>query len=128
MATETKSNALKKLVQTQLKTVMSNVYFELAPDSAMFPHCVFNFQNINLGDLSRDDVILEVDIYDRKNSTQNIDSYADSVEALFNASNLPQTTILPTFFRDGRMTIVDSTDKKIRRRKLRFIVQNYERS
>lgn len=123
-----KTNALKKLVQTKLKTVMTNVFFEISPDDAMFPHAVFSFQNINLGDLSRDDVLLNVDIYDKGSSTANIDEYADRVEALFNASNLPQATILPTFYKDSRMTVVDTTDKTIRRRNLRFSIQNYERS
>ena len=55
----TKTNDLKKLIQTKLKTLSSNVYFEIADDTAMYPHIVFSFRTINLDDISRQDYILD---------------------------------------------------------------------
>lgn len=122
----TKTNALKKLIQTKLKTLTSNVYFEIATDNAMYPHIVFNFDSINLGDLSRQDYMLNIDIWDKGNNSTAIDQLADQVEALLQAQNLPQTTILPTFYLVDRRSILDE-DKQIKHRLVRFQVQNYVR-
>ena len=125
-----RTNDLKRLVQTKLKTVTAKVYHELADDNAVYPHIVFNFRRVDLGDLSRQDYILEVDVWDKltgaNQSTQTIDNLADSVEKLLQAENLPQDYILPTFYLIDRQNVLDE-DKQIRHRKIQFQVQNYER-
>lgn len=120
-----KTNDLKKLIQTRLKTVCSNVYFEVATKE-IYPHCVFEFSSIDLDDLSRDDVILTVDVWDKGTTTTAIDNLCDEIEALFNYANMPQDNILPTFYRINRNTVKDD-DKSIRHRVLKFLIQNYER-
>lgn len=122
-----RTNDLKKLVQTQLKTVATNVYYEVADDKAVYPHLVFSFRRLDLNDLSRQDYILQVDIWDRNNKTQVVDDLADEVENLLQAQNLPQTDILPTFYLIDRKMVEDE-DKMIRHRQIQFQVQNYERS
>ena len=124
-----RTNDLKRLVQTKLKTVTAKVYHELADDDAIYPHIVFNFRRIDLGDLARQDYILEVDVWDKltsTNNTQQIDNLADSVEKLLQAENLPQENILPTFSLIDEQNVLDE-DKQIRHRKIQFQVQNYER-
>ena len=124
-----RTNDLKKLIQTQLKTVQKDikVYHEVADDTAVYPHLVFQFRRIDLNDLSRQDYVLQVDVWDRNNSTQTVDNLADSVENLLQGKNLPQTNILPTFYLIDRKTVEDE-DKMIRHRQIQFQVQNYERS
>jgi len=122
-----RTNDLKKLVQTQLKTVATNVYYEVADDKAVYPHLVFSFRRLDLNDLSRQDYILQVDVWDRSNKTQVVDDLADEVENLLQAQNLPQTDILPTFYLIDRKMVEDE-DKMIRHRQIQFQVQNYERS
>ena len=51
MANDTRTNDLKVLIQTKLKTIATNVYFEQAADSAIFPHVVFDFRQVDLQDL-----------------------------------------------------------------------------
>ena len=121
-----KTKDLRKLIQTMLLTVCSDVFYETAPVDKMYPHIVWDLDRIDLGDLSRDDLILDVDLWDRNTDAKDIDDLADVVEALFNASNLPQQTILPTFFRIDRKNAPDE-DKKIKHRVLTFQVQNYVR-
>lgn len=121
-----KTNDIRKLVQSKLKTVFNHVYYENADENTMYPHCVFSFSSIDLGDLSRDDLILNVDVWDRSTSAFMIEDLCDDVEALFNCQNMPQDTILPTFFRINRVPVNDE-DKKIRHRLLKFQIQNYER-
>lgn len=120
----TRTNDLKELVQTKLKTITTNVYFEQAADSAMYPHIVFNFNEINLNDLSRQDYTLDVDIWTKGKNSTAIDELADKTEDLLHCQNLPQTSILPTFYKIDRKAIQDP-DKSIRHRLVRFQIQNY---
>jgi hypothetical protein len=127
MANEiTRTNDLKKLIQTKLKTLTTNVFFEQATDNALYPHIVFGFREIDLGDLSRQDYVLEVDVWDKGKSTVQVDELSDKVEDLLQAQNLPQTHILPTFYKIDRKSIIDS-DKDIKHRLIRFQIQNYVR-
>lgn len=122
----TKTNDLKKLIQTKLKTLSTNVYYEIADDTAMYPHIVFSFRTINLEDLSRQDYILDVDVWDKGRSTTAIDALCDNIEKLLHSENLPQIYILPTFYLIDRKSILDE-DKNIKHRLIRFQVQNYVR-
>ena len=122
----TRTNDLKKLIQTKLKTLTTNVFFEQATDNALYPHIVFGFREIDLGDLSRQDYVLEVDVWDKGKSTVQVDELSDKVEDLLQAQNLPQTHILPTFYKIDRKSIIDS-DKDIKHRLIRFQIQNYVR-
>lgn len=119
-----RTNDLKKLIQTKLKTLTTNVYFEQAADNAMYPHIVFSFREINLDDLSRQDYTLNVDVWDKGTNTTAIDTLADSVEDLLHSQNLPQTNVLPTFYKIDRKSIEDP-DKSIKHRLVRFQIQNY---
>ena len=121
-----RTNELKELIQTKLKTVTTNVYFNQARDTAMYPHIVFYLKEIDLNDLSRQDYTLEVHVWTKGSSTTGIDDLADSVEDLLQAKNLPQDHILPTFYKRDRHEIEDP-DKTIQHRRIRFQVQNYVR-
>ena len=122
----TKTNDLKKLIQTKLKTLTTNVFYEIATDDAMYPHVVFTFNSIDLGDLSRQDYMLNIDVWDKSKSTVTVDELCDKIETLLQGENLPQTRILPTFYLVDRRNIPDE-DKQIRHRVIRFQIQNYVR-
>ena len=127
MANETtRTNDLKKLIQTKLKTLTTNVFFEQATDDALYPHVVFGFREIDLGDLARQDYVLEIDVWDKGTSTTSVDELSDKIEDLLQAQNLPQTNILPTFYKIDRKSLPDS-DKSIKHRLIRFQIQNYVR-
>lgn len=118
-----KTADLRQLITAQMNTVDGETYFRRAADDAAFPYKVFDL-NVNLSDLSRDDYELIVDIWDKAENTRAIDEIADELEDLFNAANLPQATILPTFFRESRLYVEDP-DRDIKHAQLRFSVQNY---
>lgn len=121
-----KTNELRKLVKSALVEFCSNTYFELADEEELYPHIVFNFDNVDLGDLSRDDNIIEIHLWDKGNSAQAIEDMEDQIEEKFRNWNAPQDTILPTFFVIDRRRVEDE-DKKIKHRVIRVQVQNYER-
>ena len=121
-----RTNDLKLLVQSKLKTVAANVYHEIANEKALYPHIVFSFRRLDLNDLSRQDYILEVDIWDKGDSSQRVDDLADTVENLLQAENLPQTNVLPTFYLIDRNNLPDE-NKEIKHQRIQFQIQNYER-
>jgi len=121
-----RTNDLKELIQAQLKTVTPNVFYEVGQTKKMYPHIIFEFSSIDLGDFNRQDYILDVDVWDKSEDTTAVEDLCDSIEELFNNANLPQETILPTFFRIDRKRIPDE-DIQIRHRLIRFQIQNYNR-
>lgn len=120
-----RSNDLRKVIQTKLKTVCQHVYYKIADDDAMYPHIVYDLSSVNLGDLNRKDYSIDIDVWD-KDEPYNAEDLADKVENLFNNANIPQTTILPTFFTENRSSVEDP-DKKINHILIRVIAQSYER-
>lgn len=121
-----KTNALRKLIKKNLSSLCEHVFYERADEETLYPHVVFSFGGINLEDLSRDDFILEIDVWDRSISAAEIEELCDKIEEKFNAENLPQDEILPVFFKAGRIPVRDE-DVMIRHRLLKFSIQNYER-
>lgn len=121
-----KTNELRKLIVESLKPICDKVFYENADDENMYPHVVYSFNPVDLGDLFRDDLILNIDVWDKAESASRVEDICDSIESIFNAENLPQEKILPTFFRISRTPVKDE-DKTIRHRLLRFQIQNYER-
>lgn len=119
-----KTNALRKIIQSNIQSVVTS-YYRTADEGALYPHAVYDFENIDLGDIWRDDSILIVDIWDKGNDTARIEDITDSIEAMFNAANLPNDEVLPTFYRIGRKP-VDDEDKTIMHRQLKFQIQNYD--
>ena len=119
-----KTLELRKLIKRQLDTAVGETCYKTAPASVDFPYKVFSFETIDLNDISRDDIMLDVDIYTK--DKEQADTIADSIEPLFNAVNIPSVEILPTFFRVSRKPIPDE-DETINRIQLRFQIKSYER-
>lgn len=119
-----KTNELKEIIQERINPVVS-CYHETADSEESYPYAVYSFENIDLGDLFRDDLILIVDLWDFGTDTTRIEEFADQIESMFNFANLPGEKILPTFYRISRKGI-DDENKKIKRRQLKFQIQNYE--
>ncbi len=118
-----KTNSLRKIIQSKINPIIKS-YYRVADPKADFPRAVYDFENIDLGDLSRDDLILIVDLWDKGNDTSKIEDIADQIEEMFNAANLPDENVLPTFYRISRKPI-DDEDKTLMRRQLKFQIQNY---
>lgn len=119
-----KTNSLKEIIQSKIDPIVKS-YHRFASTTNIFPHAVYNFENVDLQDINRDDLILIVDVWDKGNDTSRAEDIADQIEKLFNAANLPGEDVLPTFFRIGRKPI-DDEDKTMIHRQLKFQIQNYD--
>lgn len=121
-----RTNDLRKLIQSELKKVCGRVYYKIADEDALYPHIVFKIKSINTGDLSRSDYELQIDLWDNKSHEYEMLNLADEVEDLLKTANLPNETILPTFYTNSRLN-VDDEDKAIRHIQISMQVQLYER-
>lgn len=127
------TNELRKLIKSRLMTLQSeygikDVYYQQAADNKMYPHIVFDLSKISsLQDSVRRDYMLDIDIFDHSKSATRIEDIADAVDTLFSGENLPQESILPSFFYEDRTEVPDE-DKMIQHQNVRFVVQNYERT
>lgn len=118
-----KTNSLRKIIKNNIDSIVKSYYRKSDPKSG-FPYAVFDFENIDLGDIFRDDSILVVDVWGKGNDTSEIEEIADRIELLFNAANLPSEDSLPTFYRISRKPL-DDEDKTLIHRQLKFQIQNY---
>lgn len=118
-----KTADLRKLIKKQLNAVPGKTYHKAAPADAKYPYKIYLLKNVSFTD-ERDDFDLCVDLWHR-GDWKVIEEAADQLEALFKNANLPQPTILPTFFRESRHNF-DDPDKTLNHIELRFSVQLYE--
>lgn len=124
---DTKTLQLQKLIKSRMDTVQGGTYHVNAPDTAAYPYKVFALQTADLGDKSRDDITMIVDVWDKSSNQKTVDTIADNLEALFNGANLPQTGILPTIWRESRYPVPDE-NKSLQHVQMTFYIQNYERT
>lgn len=118
-----KTLELRKLIKDILLDLEVEVFFDDSTDKAKYPYIVYSFESTNFSN-NRDDIILAIDIWDRNESTRNVEVLADGVEALFNFENKPTNKILPTFYLEGRYSLKDE-DKKLKRRQIKISIKNY---
>ena len=119
-----KTNSLRKIIQTNISKI-TKCFCRVADKKEQYPYAVYDIEEIDLGDLYRDDWILVVDVWDKGTDTAAAEDISDQIEAVFNAVNMPGKDVLPTFYRMSRKPI-DDEDKTIIHRQLKFQVQNYE--
>lgn len=119
-----KTKLLRKQVKEQLQTVQGGTYHRKAPKDAAYPYKTFTLSSATFTD-ARDDMMLEIDIWDRSLDPKTAEDIADEIEALLGSANLPAPPIYPTFFRDNRYTL-DDPDKNLQHIQLHFLVQLYE--
>ena len=119
-----KTRLFRKVVQSQLQTVPGGTYHRTAKKDAEYPYKVFTLANVSFTD-ARDDLYLDIDIWDRSLDPKTAEDIADQIEALFHNANLPAPPIYPTFYRDARYTLEDP-DKNLQHIQLRILVQLYK--
>lgn len=119
-----KTKTLRKLINEKLKTVPGGTYHRHAPKDAAYPYKTFIISDVRYTD-ARDDLELEVDIWDRSLDPKAAEDIADQIEEMLHDANLPTPPIYPTFFRDARY-MLDDPDKNLQHIQLRFLVQLYK--
>lgn len=120
-----KTSALRKLVRDKLKTVPGETYHKKASKNAAYPYKVFRLDNVAFPNPDRDDMELEIDLWNRGEDPKPLEDIADQIETLFNGAIYPAPPIYPAFFRENRYDL-DDPDKNLQHIQLRFLVQLHE--
>lgn len=117
-----KTTDLRKLVNGKLRTVQGGTYHKKAPSNATYPYKTFKLESVAFPNSDRDDIDLEVDLWDRASDQKRLEELADQIEALFDGAIYPAPPIYPAFFRENRYDLEDP-DKSLQHIQLRFLVQ-----
>lgn len=120
---------IMKFLTRELKNLTPRVFNENATPNAIFPYVVFNIRTSSVVERDREDVIIEIDIWDYQKDgydaivnvellTNKIDKYLKSVRHIEDDSLL-------IFEKINRLSLPDE-DSNIKRRQLRYLVKYYE--
>lgn len=120
-----KTKALRKLINEKLQTVPGGTYHRKAPADAGYPYKTFRLSSVAFPNTDRDDLELEVDLWDRAPDPKALEDIADQIEAIFNGQIYPAPPIYPAFYRENRYDL-DDPDKTLQHIQLRFLVQLHE--
>jgi hypothetical protein len=124
---------LKKAIETFLKTKATRVYQRKAPVNASFPYVVWNMPSSDTEYSKREDIILEVDIWDNSNLTIVIDTLVGNIDGdgdIKNPTGLHRKNIFTNnvlsakIYRTNRYEIEDENETLVRRQ-LRYKIQTY---
>ena len=125
VVTLSRSAQLQRIVQSKIESLGYTGYADEAPDSAVYPYVVYNLGSWSYED-ARDDIVLDVDVWDLGANYVTAEAMADDIEAEFTGDAVHgyESGVLPQFFRYLRTKVPD-TDKKIKRINLKIQIQNY---
>jgi hypothetical protein len=117
---------LRKVILTALKTVHPRVYYQAAPDDAVFPYFVYNLPN-SVDDGSLEQFVLDVDVWGVSLDTTAIETLINSADRSLHRKTITVNNDLSmSFYRDNRLALTDD-DPRIRRRKYIYQVRTFER-
>lgn len=124
---------LKIELSTLIKAVHAQVYYEEAPDNAVYPYVVFELSNSINTNLGYEQFVLDVDGWDNKTDTTALETMMHKIDvALHRHTSIfdityPGDDVLPgedtvpgtdksaTIYRENRRVVRDP-DKRVRRR------------
>ena len=119
-----KTIALRTELQRKLKTLTTTVYYEEASDSAVYPYCVFELNEL-LTEANKTVCQLEINLLDYGVSSSAIEILADNIQRSLNKYFFVNTEIEFKTYQGSRQTVKEE-DKQIIRRRLLFEVQLHE--
>ena len=108
---------LRKALTTYLKTLHPRIYFQLAPETAVFPYIVYDIPNSFSDGEGGEIVTLDVDGWNSKGTgdTTIIEELMESINNL-DKKVFSTASMSVVFYLDNRMSMTDA-DKAIQRRK-----------
>ena len=116
---------LRTEIQRILKTLHPRVFFNVAPDDAVFPYVVFDLPNsVDSGDL--ENYVMDIDVWDTNTDTTTLETLIGTIDnALHRKSIVLGGKMGFVIYRENRLTLTDD-DKRIRRRKYIYQVRTYQ--
>ena len=121
-----KTLALRKAINTELRKLCDSVYYDRAVDEEPFPRAIFSIDEV-----SKDEILtlcqLEINVLDYGADDTACEILADSVLTTLHKYHYLGDEIQFAIYRDRRHPVQEE-DRKIIRRRLTFEVRMHERS
>ena len=115
---------LRKALLDLLKTQHSQVYFQIAPDDAVFPYVVYDLPN-SVDDGTLENFVLDIDVWDIDTDTTVLETLISNIDNVLHRKTIYiADTVNAILYRENRMTLADD-DKRIRRRKYIYQARTY---
>jgi hypothetical protein len=116
---------LRKVINAALKTVHPRVYFQAAPDDAIFPYLVYDLPN-SVDDGYLEQFVLDMDGWDTSTDTTVLETLMDNVNNSLDGMTSTADGLIMSFYLDNRLSLLDD-DPRIKRRKYTYQVRTYQR-
>lgn len=120
---------LLEYIYSNIKTVCT-VYQEKVPPldpitqkKTEYPYAVFKMANSTENN-HRDDVIIEIDIWDNISDTTRLETLTSDIDKRFHRQKYIDSKMQVSFYRENRLQVPDP-DETIRRRQLRYVCKTY---
>jgi len=115
----------RKAIQSALLEVSPRVYYENAPLTATYPYLVFNLPNSLYDGANTGNLILEVDGWDKTQSSTALETLMYNVNAKLDRKTVNGSVAL-IFYLDSKLSIPDD-DASIIRRKYNYQLKTIQR-
>lgn len=114
---------IRKVLQSLLSSIHAEVYYEEAPDNAVYPYVIYNFVDSNDED-SMEQIMLEIDAWDTpiNNNTIPLETVIGTIDNKLNNIVISVNGVFFSIYRENRRNVPDS-DKRIRRRQYEYQIR-----
>ena len=119
-----KTVELRTELQRLLKTVTTNVHYDIAPSATSFPYLVYEISELT-SNYGKTLMELEINVFDYGDDTNNVEIIADELQDKLHKNYFINDKIQFVVYR-GLRGKVEENDKQIIRRRLTFEIQLHE--
>lgn len=122
---------IMKYLTKELKKLTPRVFNERATSNAIFPYVVFNIRTSNVTERFREDVIIEIDIWDYQkdgyDAILNVESLTNKIDKFLRNVRHNDDNSVFIFQKINRLSLPDE-DTNVKRRQLRYVVKYYDKN
>lgn len=122
---------IMEFLTEELKKFSPRVFNKYANDNAIFPYVVFNIGTSNIIEKDREDVVVEIDIWDYMrdgyDAVMNIETLTSRIDNFLKNKIYNGENSVLIFEKTNRLTVPDE-DERVERRRLRYIVKFYDKN
>jgi len=115
---------LRKVLQSKLTAITTNVYYEIAADNATHPYVVYELSELTYTH-GKTLFQLEINVLDYGNGSINAEVLADNIQFALNEMHYIDGVLQMTIYQGARQTVRES-DKEVIRKRLLFEIQLHE--